>query len=309
MKKFLWLLLVAGCAPAQLRPAPDRLQPWTTALRDQQPEDAFAAVYRIGSKHLIFLGAKHANRNDSSTFRLVREAYSHFPVDSVIVEGSPNARGPNNPRLIEYAVANSEVRDGLVAGGETVPAVLGARDEGATIWGGEASDLDVKARLFEQGFSAEDLLGFYVLRNIPQWVGEGKIENAADPGLQPLVEEALLRNREALALPADILPDYRAWANWYRLLNGKPIGADFITEEVGPLADGRFATNRIAAAISRSRAAFLHDLIVTRLAGEETLLVVFGTSHLMIHRPALDFVLGSPCYVGDQLPRAATLCR
>ena len=119
----------------------------------------------------------------------------------------------------------------------------------------------------------------------------------------------MLRNREALALPADILPDHRAWADWYRLRNGKPIGAEFITEEVGPLADGRFGTNRIAAAISRSRAAFLHELIVTRLAEDETLLVVFGASHLMIHRPALDYVLGRPCYFGDELRRAVTLCR
>jgi hypothetical protein len=37
----------------------------------------------------------------------------------------------------------------------------------------------------------------------------------------------------------------------------------------------------------------------------ETLLVVFGASHLMIHRPALDAMLGSPCYTGSELSSAA----
>jgi len=32
----------------------------------------------------------------------------------------------------------------------------------------------------------------------------------------------------------------------------------------------------------------------------ETLLVVFGRSHLMIQRPALDAMLGRPCYVGSE---------
>lgn len=110
-------------------------------------------------------------------------------------------------------------------------------------------------------------------------------------------------------LPSTTLAGFSEWAAWYRALNQKPIGAGFVTEEVGPLADGRFGTNRIAYAISRARDAYLHELMITHLNAGGSVLVVFGGSHLMIYRPALDAALGPPCYVGIELERAASACR
>jgi len=308
------LLLLSVCAPASssptpLSPAPERLQPWTTALRDQQPDDAFAAVYRVGDRRLVFVGAQHANQQDSLTFRLIREAYAGFRFDSAIAEGFPTSRGPDPARIFQYVTENGPRSDGFVEAGELVPTALGAREEGATLWGGETDDLDIKRRILGQGFGPGDLLGFYVLRNIPQWIRERQIDNAGDPRLEALVVQALARNRDALQLPPDLLPGYPEWAAWYHALNGRPIGPDFVTEEAGPLADGRFGTNRIAYAISRARAAYLHELVVTHLNAGESVLVVFGASHLMIHRPALDAVLGPPCYVGSSMADAAAACR
>jgi hypothetical protein len=309
MRALLLVLFLAGCAATPLRPAPERLQPWTIALRDRESDDAYVAVYRAGRARLVFVAAEHSNRVDSPTFRLIREAYANFAFDTVIAEGFETSRGANPPRLFEYAAENGPRADGFVEGGETVPTVLGARDEGAALWGGEPDDLEVKARVLAQGFPPEDLLGLYVLRNIPQWIGERKIEDAGDPRLRALVEAELPRSRDDLELPATMLPGYDDWLAWYRARNGKPLDASFVTEETGPLSDGRFGTNRIAYAVSRVRDAYLHELAVGHLAEGESVLVVFGASHLTIHRPALDAVLGSPCYVGSDLAQAASACR
>ena len=101
---------------------------------------------------------------------------------------------------------------------------------------------------------------------------------------------------------------FAPWSAWYQALNHRPIGAGFITEEAGPLADGRFGTNRIASAVSKARDTYLHELIITHLNASESVMVVFGGSHLMIHRPALDAVLGRPCYVGTAVVSAASVC-
>jgi hypothetical protein len=303
------LLLVLSGVELPLHPAPDRLAPWTTTLRDQQPDDAFAAVYRVGPKRLVFVAAKHANKTDSLTFRLIDQAYAQFTFDTVIAEGFATARGANPPSLLKYAAENKPTSEGFVEGGETIPTVLGAQKEGAALWGGEAHDLAVKAALMTKGFAAEDLLGFYVLRNIPQWIGERKLADAGDARLEALVVAALEKNRATLSLGSDVLPSFAAWAEWYRSLNGKAIDGDFITEEVGPLADGRFGTNRIAYAVSLARDAHLHQRIVAHLNAGESVLVVYGASHLLIHRSALDAILGKPCYVGGDLASAATACR
>ncbi|QAY78293.1 hypothetical protein [Sphingosinicella sp. BN140058] len=299
--------LLLACCPAPFRTAPERLAQWTTSLRDEQPDDAFAAVYKTGKRHLVFIGARHANRTDSLTFELIRNAYSAFRVDATIVEGSPTSRGPNFARLIEYA-SSAKVTDGFQEGGETIPAVMGAVQEGATLWGGEPDDADIKTRMLGEGFPSADLLGFYVLRSIPEWIREKKLTEAGDPRLASLVEKELARNRQRLALGPDVLPSFTDWADWYKATNGKPIGPSFAMEETGPLSDGAFPSNRIAAAISRARAAYLHEFIISHLNAGETVLVVFGSSHLMIHRTALDAVLGSPCYVGSDIAAAAKNC-
>jgi len=302
-------LFLCGCATASLHPAPEKLEPWTTHLRDRQPEDAFAAVYKIGPRRLVFIAAQHANRDDSLTFRLIRDAYATFQFETVIAEGFATSRGVNPPSLFKYAAESGPNADGFVEGGETVPTVLGARQENASLWGGEADELEVKAQVVAAGISSTDLLGFYVLRHIPQWIGERKIRDAADARLKPLVEAALAKNRSALQLPADLLPGYAEWAAWYEDLNRKPLAADFATEEVGPLADGKFGTNRIAFAVSQARDTYLHKLIIGHLNAGESTLVVFGASHLMIQRPALDAAIGQPCYVGSELARANSACR
>jgi len=182
----------------------------------------------------------------------------------------------------------------------------GGTRRGAELWGGKPDEVDVKARVMAQGFSAEDVLGFHVLRTISQWVRKRRVENAGDSRLQFLVEEELRRARGALELPGTVLPGFERWADWYQALNGRPIGPDLAVEEVGPLSDDPFPSNRIAAAVSQARDAFL---IIKHLNAGKSVLVVFGGSHLMIHRPALDAALGGPCHASESLEAAAARCR
>jgi len=290
-------------------PRPEKLQPWTTQLRDRQPEEAFATVYRAGPRHLVFVGAVHANQVGSLTFRIIRDAFASFHLDTVIAEGFPTARGPNPESIFKYVSENGADKDGFVEAGELLPTALGARNEPATLWGGEAQDPDVKARVLAEGLTAADILGFYVLRNIPQWIRERQLQSAGDPRLESLVERALIQSREKLKVQPDVLPNFERWAAWYKAVNGKPIDATFATEEVGPLADGKFGTNKVAYAVSRVRDAYLHELAVDHLNKGESVLVVFGGSHLVIQRPAFDEVLGAPCYVGADLQQGALACR
>lgn len=292
-------LLAFGCSRPAPQPHPEALAPFSTALRQAQPSDAFAAVYRLDDARLVWLGAKHATRTDSQTFRYIREAYDAFTFDLVIVEGCPTSWGPNPERLLSFARRHAaNAQDGFVQGGEAVPAVLGAVDQGADIICGEPDDTDIKARVQAAGFALEDLLGFYVLRSIPQWIRERRIDNAADPRIDALLAEELDLSRQRLRLEPAILASADHWRAWYRALNGKALSADFSTEEAGPLIDGLFGSNAVAAAISRARAQYLHELVIGELGAQQDVFVVFGASHLMIHKPALDAAMGAACLVG-----------
>jgi hypothetical protein len=304
----MWMFTtLAGCH-FPLRPDPTKIATWTTELRAQQPDDAFGAVYARGRNRLVFVGAAHTEEIDSLTFRMINDAYASFDIHAILVEGVQRSRGPNNDRVIKW-VASQAQHEGRQDGGEIIPAIRGALAEGAVVWGGEPDDAQVRDALASQGVSSEDVLGFYTLRTVPQWLNERQIATADDVHTRTLIDAELARNRERLGLPATVLPNYAAWSEWYARTNGKVFGVMFEPEETGPLADGRYASNKIAAAISRSRDSFLLDAIADRLNAGQSLLVVFGGSHLMILRPALDAMLGRPCYVGRGLSLAvASAC-
>lgn len=299
-------LTVVACQ-SLLEPAPEKITPWTTQLRDAQPDDAFSAVYAWRGQRLVFVGAKHATRTDSLTFRLIEQAYASFHIDTVIVEGPPYSHGANAERLMNWVETQREI-DGFLEGGEIVPTVRGARTQGAVVWGGEPDDADIRSRVLARGFELQDLVGFYTLRSVPQWMREQKITSADDSRTIPLIDAELERNRGRLLAPAGVLPNYASWAQWYERTNGKPFDSSFVLEETGPLADGRYASNKISEAIARVRDEFLLDIITRHLNASESVLVVFGESHLMLLRAALNSMLGAPCYQGEDLQAARAQC-
>ncbi|MEO1170839.1 MAG: hypothetical protein AAFX94_02145 [Myxococcota bacterium] len=271
----------------------DDLALFTRALRDRQPDDPFVAVYRYRDAHLVWVAAKHAVETASPTFQLIRSAYQNYPFDTVIVEGCPTSWGPNAPRLIDYVrQGQQEESAGHQPRGEIVPTVIGAQLSGATLLCGEPDDLTLRARLVDAGIHDSELLGFYTLRSVPQWQRERRVIGPTDPRIDDLLTRELETNRRRLGLAPDVLPGVEDWRRWYANTNRKPFGAGFQLEETGPLADGEHGTNRVAAAISRMRAFHLHELVVDRVGRGDRVLVVFGASHLMIHRPALDAVFG-----------------
>ena len=296
---FLVLMIAVGCESTLPHPHPDSLSRFSKSLRADQPDDAFAAVYGKDPSRLVWIGAKHANHTDSLTFKFVHEAYDAFDFDLVVVEGCPTSWGRNPERLIAYAKEGAaKEKDGFQERGEIVPTVLGALAQSANLLCGEPDDNEIKVRLLALGFNAEDLLGFYVLRSIPQWIRERRINDAADPRIDNLLGDELERNRQRLQLDQSILPSIERWRAWYRNTNGKPLSANFSTEEAGPLIDGPFESNKVGAAISLARAEFLHDLVIKELRERQNVFVVFGASHLMIHQPALSAAIGEPCLVG-----------
>jgi hypothetical protein len=300
------LTLSFGCQ-SPVRPAPEKIASWTTKLSSAQPEDPFAALYAQAGRKLIFVGAKHENNTNSLTFHLIADAYASLHVDTLIVEGPPYSRGANSQRLLDWAKRQTEI-NGFVEGGETVPAVRGALAQGANVWGGEPDDFIIRDSVLSRGFSSQDLLGFYTLRSVPQWIRERKILGLHDSQIRSLIEKELEHNRSRLGFSPSVLPDFAAWAQWYADTNHKEFGAAFDPEETGPLADGIYGSNRIAAAVSRSRDSFLLEIIAQHLNAHQTVMVVFGESHLMILRPALDYMLGAPCYVGNSLRSAPPGC-
>lgn len=301
-------IALGSCATSStIRLEPARLADWTQSLRDSQNDEPYLLVYHKGNRRLILVAAQHDNDPAGATFRLVRSAFDIWPVDSVIVEGAASDAGPNSLSLMALAdePLNAEKQQ---PGGETVPAIQGARRVGAKVWGGEANDTDVLRLAQANGIEQADVLGFYVLRVIPQWLRDGTLSGVRDAKLPGLVDRQLARSLRDLGMAAAPFSDFGGWSEWYRRTNGKLIGDGLDIEEVGPLSDGPWPSNRIAWSISKARDSHLLKVIEGQLFEAKSVVVVFGGSHAAILQPALNAGLGRPCYFGSDFAAARAMC-
>ena len=154
----------------------EKLAVWTQALADSQPDGPELLVFQRGDRRLVFIGVQHDSDPSSRTHRLIDSTFLTFKPNVVIVEGAPTSWGYNPRRLLEVGSQQPDAQ-GLLPEGETVPTVRGAFASGSLIIGGEPSDADVRRIVASAGVSDEDLLGYYVMRVVPQWLSQREFDD------------------------------------------------------------------------------------------------------------------------------------
>lgn len=298
------LFLLSACMTSR---GAEELASWTKALANSQRDGPELLLFERGGRRLAFIGVQHDSDPASRTHRLIDSTFLIFKPRVVIVEGAPTSWDYNPRRLVKIGTQQPDAQ-GLLPEGETVPAVRGAVASGSLIIGGEPSDADVRRIAATSGVSDEDLLGFYVLRVVPQWMSQREFDDLSGSRATALIDKQLARSRAELKLSSNLLPDAAAWRRWRLDRNVGAASNRIDIEEAGPLADGPWRTSRVGAAISKARDTHLFELTRAELAKHRSVLVVFGGSHALIQLPALKRLMGAPCFRGENLERVRKSC-
>jgi hypothetical protein len=299
------IIALAGCVPSQ---DTDKLAIWSQSLAASQADGPEILVFERGKVNLAFVGVQHESDPASSTHRLITSTFGVFTPRVVIVEGVPTSWGYDPARLVRV-IGEKPDAQGLMPSGETFPAVRGAVGAGSKLLGGEPDDADVRRIASRLGVTDLDLLGFYVLRVVPQWLSQKKFDDLESESATGLIEQQLERSRREIGLETAVLPNAEAWRGWRLLKNPKASPKTLDVEETGPLADGPWPTNVTAAAISRARDTHLYEVINQQLAEHSSVMVVYGGSHVLIQYPALTALLGKPCYRGAHVEDVSRSCK
>jgi hypothetical protein len=286
----------------------DKLAIWTDTLAASQLDGPEILVFARGKSKLAFVGVQHDSDPASSTHRLIASTFDIFTPRVVIVEGAPTSWGYNPARLLRVSDERTDAQ-GLLPSGETFPAVRGAIGAGSKLLGGEPDDADVRRITSRLSVTDQDLLGFYVLRVVPQWLSQKKFDDLESSSATVLIGRQLERSRKELGLGSGILQSADAWRSWRLLKNPTANAKTVDVEEAGPLADGPWPTNAIAAAISRARDTHLYELTRQQLTTHGDVMVVYGGSHALIQYPALTALLGRPCYRGTKVEDVSGSCK
>ncbi len=264
--------------------------PWSPELQRSEPHSRpFVASFGQHDRQLEFVSAHHGIHQDSDTYRAIAEVLFQPEVKLLIIEGLPESQGQSPKNFLEFSQRH-QGKDGIWERGEMTYAVYLADRRGLPFIGGEPDEPQIWRGLIQRGFRPEDILGFYVVRQIPQWRRQKQLEQESE---QALVERFL----------ATVCQDFQiesqwGWSDfqgWYANQAGKNYSRqDLKDEEAAPMLNGPYLTQRISAQVSLLRDQHLAQVIEQKLKEYPHLAVIYGGSHLACLRPWLIQHLGQP---------------
>lgn len=268
-----------------------QLRDYTKELEDEEKYKApFIANYNYGAKNLVFVASLHTSGSNNTTHKTIEKAFNEFKPDFLIVEGSAFTI-ISDPDDIAYAKACAKRKYKYC--GEDAYAINQALKAKIPFSYGEPSDVSVFEVLKKNGISAEEMVVFYTLKNIPQW-RRSALDTHED--LKTLwnkkLKETLTKYSRKFNTPTVMNAE-----NFKKIYKAK-MGIDFnfidITDAaISPQIDKNPKwTNKMAHAVDVVRENFLVNQMEKRLNKYKKILVVYGVSHLVKQREMLNNTFG-----------------
>ncbi len=290
-KLFCYLVFVSafisGCSSAP-KFNESLVRPWKTELNKESPsKKPFIAHFKRGSYELYYLAAHHANDPKSETHYLLNELFQRFRPKFLVVEPIPNSEGESPDWFLRES--KKGMKKNIVVGGESSVAAVLADERKIPFAGGEIEHREIYEKLRRHGFSQEDVLGFYLVRQIPQWVrqkesGKDLIDIKAPPFIAHYCK--------TFGIETGVCPSVSKIKDWYRSDSGKNLGSSIDPEEVAPIDGSPLFTHRISSAIGSIRDRYTLMLIERYLLKYQQVAVVYGRSHYLTLRDGIEAGMG-----------------
>lgn len=299
--KLLYLIsimtIVSACEPAVLKTDncvldSAKIHPWAEFGLLEQPNLPYLKIYLGCGKTLIYVAANHTNDAESATYKMVQSAFENHAINFAVVEGFPSAYGINDAQIVDFAKSVQ----GSASDAEAYLAIRLAVESGAVFQGGEPSESDILRSIDDIEISPVDLVGFYILRQIPQLIRENKLTSVADPRLgaeiKILVDNFVSQtsvDRSSLSAVDSV----KAFKLWYEAINKMSLEDNFKEQDPWPstaINDPR-PTNFLSDKVGDIRDQHIISVINEALQNHRIVLVVYGGSHHVIQEPALKAAL------------------
>jgi hypothetical protein len=267
------------------------IQNYTQTLEYQEKLKApFIASYNYGEKKLVYVAAVHSDGSGNLTHQAIKKAFQEFKPDFLIVEGSAFTI-VSDPDDIKYA--NICQKQSFKNCAEDAFAITEALKANIPFCYGEPSDAAIHSNLKKRFITDDELIAFYALRNIPQWKRIGiKPSPELTAAWSKKLVEALAKSSKKFR--AKTVMSEAKFKKIYKAKMGTAFNfSDISDETISPQIDQNPKwANKMAHLVDVLREQFLVKQIETRLNKHKKVLVVYGSAHLIKHRPMLSKVFG-----------------
>ena len=283
----------------ELQLNPDKVIPYSLDSEKKKPHIApYLAIYTKGSKTLYFLASKHMsikkfpNLLEHPTLKSIQKIFLDHKPQASVVEGIPTT-SELSPKALMQTADRCQINK-YVGCGESFFTINQARHFNSEFIGGKPNDLKVLKEIKRQGYTEEDLIYFYITRQIPQLIRQNKFSQVTFPDI---ASEIIHRYKEKLNLKGHF--DFDGFTKWYR--KNMPYPKSFYDLKNNDLAPhgGKEGTNiqKIANKITYIRDQNVVNVISELFSQFDRVLVVYGASHLLNQEPVFKEEFDSVKYV------------
>lgn len=247
----------------------------------------YIAVFGGGGKRLVFVSGDHGDGVDSPVGKTIRYAFSKYAPKAVVVEGLVSGDAADAARRARQAEEFAKHRPDEFP--ENYYPIHLARRKGVAFAGGEPSLRTKADALAKRGYTAEDVAGLSVAAN----VGASSAECGADRDRCARMHDGMARDvARKLGIPGRY--DFARYEKWYaRRVGGRKPAHGLDADDCKPVGgDAATPLQAMAFELELVREQTIVRQIETMLNRHDTVLVVYGSGHLVRQRDVWKNALG-----------------
>ncbi|MGE4234350.1 MAG: hypothetical protein AB7F43_13565 [Bacteriovoracia bacterium] len=280
----LFFSLITNAADIEFDPS--LVRPWRNTLESESLlKDPYIAHHKNNPHELFYLASHHQTELKSKTILLVKKLFRTPTFKAVIIESIPFASGESPRWFIEDAKQN--LKSTYIKGGESSMAAILANTHSIPLFGGELDHKDIYDALKTLKYSDLDIVGFYLARQIPQWIREKEEKKGLLKRKAPKFLSYYCKKFGINSCPR--LSQIQAW---YQSKNKSKLTSNVTTEQTAPFSDGKLFTQKISSDLGKIRDRFTLSLIQSLLNQYKSIAVIYGESHYLTLKKSLDQQLG-----------------
>lgn len=258
----------------------------------------YFAEFKKDQKLLLYIASQHISAKEypdllkHPTWKTIQTLMRDYHPQIAIIEGIDPREELHSKSFLEYA-DKCEATNYLGGCGESFFVINQARKSGVDYITGEPAEQFIKRQIQKEGFADEDLLGFYLVRQIPQLKRQEKF----DVKEFPKVADQLLMQFKMKIL-SDVRFDFDDFKSWYSAHMSRPKSfLDIENDDPAPNggADSTYI-QRISNKVGLIRDRHIVATIEKMLSKFDRVMIVYGGSHLLTQEKALIEAMGIPKY-------------
>ena len=248
-------------------------------------EPPYASRFNDKLKKLSYIAAKHESNNSNETFRTIENEFKHTNPEIVLIEGIPSSEGVS-PNWLYDQIKRAPV-DKII--NERDFSVFQAIQHNIDFIGCEPSDKQIKNLFDTSKFSLKDLIGYYLLQEIPVWKRQGKINKFIK-----LFNEKAKKLFFIYGSDQGDSMNLEQFKRWYSQKNNKEFDLAKITsQDTAPIGgDHSLYTQMMSIHLELIRDRHILGVIAHNLNKYRRIFVVYGAGHLVTQRNAIENMLG-----------------